>query len=69
MKWLPMFVPGHEQPTPLWCALCGKRFRRWNGTANHGLMHQEALKGVVGAVKVELQATAQGYRYTFWYRA
>lgn len=61
----PMFEPGHALPTPLWCVLCGRRFRRWNGTANHGFMHQAALKQVKGAVTVELEAA----RYVFYVAA
>jgi len=50
--------PGDPRPywRPLRCRLCGKRFARWNGTANHGFMHHNRGDGV----RVELKGRTPG---------
>ena len=41
------------------CRLCGRRFRKWNGTASHALVHDRLR------VKIGIEDSAQGGRYTF----
>lgn len=67
----PLFETGVREagdPRPFWkplrCRLCGRRFARWNGTANHGLAHHEDEPS---RVRIELEGSTPGLsRYVFY---
>lgn len=48
----------------IFCRVCGKRFRKWNGTARHGVMHVD--RGEAIAEPDPHCPPSSGARYNFF---
>jgi hypothetical protein len=63
MARLKLFVTGQGDFGPIKCRLCNKRFRKWHGTANHGLMHVRKGEAIAD---LEVCSQTDACRYEFY---
>ena len=59
-----LFKVGCPMPTPIHCRACGRKFARWQGTANHALVH--VAKDEATAENDPHCPSTSGARYNFY---